>query len=238
MAAFGPNVIQTWTGRYIEPLNPSGDDVVVEDVAHHLANLCRFTGAVRIHYSVAEHAVRVSRRVEEILAAEGLGKDDVRLGALCALHHDDSEAYLVDVPRPVKRLLPEYRVAEARLEIVIRERFGIEEHHDRFAVVVKQADDELLATEARDLMKEAHRWGLTVAPLAGVIMPWTSEAAKARYLGRHAQLGGTYGKPATVAEAEPLPPAPEALPGPCEGCGCYPLEACDCACHTLEAAQS
>lgn len=234
MALFGPNVIQTHSGRYIEPLDPDGADILVEDVAHHLSNLCRFTGAVRIHYSVAEHAVRVSRRVEELLQAEDYSKEDVRLGALCGLHHDDSEAYLVDVPRPVKRLLPEYRTAEARLEGVIRERFGLAEHHERFAVLIKQADDELLATEARDLMKDAHRWGLACDPLPGVIMPWTSDAAKARYLGRHAQLGGAYARRAVVAEAEPLPPPPEAPPGPCEGCGCYPLEKCDeCLCHKL-----
>jgi uncharacterized protein len=38
---------QTFTGRAFFPLNPRPEDVVLEDIAHHLANICRFGGAVR-----------------------------------------------------------------------------------------------------------------------------------------------------------------------------------------------
>ncbi len=132
--------IQTFTGRQFWPLDPRVDEICIEDVAHSLALQCRYAGHVEVFYSVAEHSWRVSRVCDPAVALWGL-------------LHDAAEAYLVDLPRPIKRfsdLGAHYREIEARLMVVIAERFGLAmpEPPD-----VKKSDDFMLRWEARDLMK-------------------------------------------------------------------------------------
>lgn len=135
--------IQTYTGRQFWPLDPDPEHVDILDIAHALSNVCRFTGHVSRFYSVAEHSVRVCRRVRE------LGGDTQT--QLWALLHDASEAYLSDIARPVKRQ-PEfvpYRAAEARLQYAICVRFGLPAAEP---ALVRQADNEMLWTEAHALL--------------------------------------------------------------------------------------
>lgn len=81
--------IQTFSGRQFFPLEPRVEDVCIEDIAHGLSNLCRYAGHCECFYSVAQHCLLVSRVVP-------------REHALRGLLHDASEAYLIDVPRPIK----------------------------------------------------------------------------------------------------------------------------------------
>lgn len=104
--------IQTFTGRQFWPLDPRPEDVAVEDIAHALSMLCRFGGHTRFHYSVAHHSMLLSRAVPEELAP-------------WALLHDASEAYLVDVPRPIKAALEGYAAIEQTLLRIIAERFEL-----------------------------------------------------------------------------------------------------------------
>ena len=104
--------IGTFSGLRFWPLNPNPEKILIEDVAHSLAHQCRFGGHVWRFYSVAEHSVHVSNLYPS---------EDVLWGLL----HDASEAYLVDLPRPLK-LLPEfalYREAERRLQRAVAVRF-------------------------------------------------------------------------------------------------------------------
>jgi 5'-deoxynucleotidase YfbR-like HD superfamily hydrolase len=41
-----------------------------------------------------------------------------------ALMHDASEAYLLDIPRPIKHRLPAYKEIERNLMLVIAQKFG------------------------------------------------------------------------------------------------------------------
>lgn len=91
----GPHDIETWTGKYVDLAAPQAHQIDLDSVAHGLANTCRYNGQVRF-YSVAEHAVMVSRRLER----QGW---DVEF-QLAGLHHDDAEAFLGDVTRPLKSL--------------------------------------------------------------------------------------------------------------------------------------
>src|ERR1039458_2829532 len=106
--------IRTYSGLIFWPLNPDPALIRIEDIAHSLAHQCRFGGHSRVFYSVAQHSVRVS----EICATED---------ALWGLLHDASEAYLVDVPAPLKQLpaVAANRRAEQRLQAIIFERFGL-----------------------------------------------------------------------------------------------------------------
>src|SRR5262249_40410739 len=77
-------------GVHATPLQPTTAMLRIEDIAQGLAHECRFNGHVREFYSVAEHCVRVSWLVPQAFALEGL-------------LHDASEAYLKDVPSPLKK---------------------------------------------------------------------------------------------------------------------------------------
>ena len=87
--------LHTFSGQGFDPLNPCTKDVRLEDIAHALAQTCRFGGHTPRHYSVAQHAVFVALLVLKVSRRPDW--------ALLALHHDSAEAYLGDIPRPIKR---------------------------------------------------------------------------------------------------------------------------------------
>lgn len=103
--------IQTFTGRQFWPLDPRADEIDIADIAHSLSLQCRYNGHCKFFYSVAEHSVHVC------MAASDPHK-------LTALLHDATEAYLCDLPRPVKHSVVGYKEAEAVVERAISERFG------------------------------------------------------------------------------------------------------------------
>ncbi len=176
-----PPFIETASGRSFKPLDPDPNEIDIEDIAHALSHQCRYSGHTRTHYSVAEHCVRVS----DLLAELGCPREVLLWGLL----HDASEAYLVDIPSPLKTtsLFAGYRVAEWTLMKAICERFGLSEEEPP---VVRVADLTLLSTEVRDLMPaRAEHWGsLTHAPLPEQIRPWGPEEARRRFLERFESL--------------------------------------------------
>jgi uncharacterized protein len=159
-------------GRAFWPLDPRPGEVFIDDIAWALSSQCRFGGHCRVFYSIAEHSVRVADETARLIRFVGGSAEDIRGGALWGLLHDASEAYVVDVPRPLKRssVMAAYRAIEAQVQAVICERFGlpIEE-----PAAVKEADAVLLATEARDLMAAPPMpWSAMPQPLSKTIVPW------------------------------------------------------------------
>jgi hypothetical protein len=152
--------IATFTGRKFWPCDPQPEDICIEDVAHALSMLCRYTGHVREFYSVAQHSYMVSQIVP---------LEDAKWGLL----HDASEAYLNDISRPVKPALSNYRELEETLMKMVAERFGLpwpipdSIHH---------ADKVMLATERRDLLPcpADHHWTVIegIDPLPEELWGW------------------------------------------------------------------
>lgn len=180
MNNFSPARIGNWMSTHLGgrfyPMDPRPDEIHIEDIAHSLSMLNRFNGHASRPYSVAEHSVRVARLVPPPQR-------------LAALLHDASEAYLADVPRPVKPYLPGYKEAEHAVERAIAERFGLDyPWHPE----IKRADNIMLATEARELMGDTAEWGLEESPLAREVarnMGWHWYAAKQIFLSEFEKYG-------------------------------------------------
>lgn len=178
--------MQTFTGRQFYPMTPRSDEIDPADIAHALSLLCRYGGHVDRFYSVAEHCVLMSRAV----APEN---------ALAALLHDATEAYVVDVPRPLKRYLPEYREIESRVWTVIAIRFGIDL---ALPSEVEDADTRILLTERDALMSNTrYPWsqdGMT--PLPVTVTGWEPGYAESVYLARLRVLTGAMTKEQAIGD--------------------------------------
>lgn len=112
--------IQTFSGREFYPMDPRPEDIDIIDIAHQLAMTCRYGGAVKRFYSVAEHSVLLACYVERM-------KPERKDLALQALLHDAAEAYICDIPRPLKRSvqMAGYVEAEMAIEEAIEAAFNL-----------------------------------------------------------------------------------------------------------------
>lgn len=127
--------IYTYTERVFDVLDPRGWDFHQDDIAHALSCICRYAGHVEF-YSVAEHSIRVAER----LRSWGAPPDVELLGLL----HDASEAYLLDIPRPIKGLVSiggrSYYDVEDELQEALFEWQGLLDTYDTDWDMVKEAD--------------------------------------------------------------------------------------------------
>lgn len=147
----------------------------IVEIAHSLANQCRFTGHTSVFYSVAQHSVMVSHLVPD---------ED----ALAALLHDAAEAFTGDISTPLKAMVPELLGIEAVISNNIFNWFGVslEERPS-----IKRADMVALATEVRDLLPyQPVPWSVLreVKPLQSIITPLSPDEAKDLFLLRYSEL--------------------------------------------------
>ena len=164
--------ILTHSGLQFDLLQPKADAVRTTDIAHALARLCRFNGHVENHYSVAEHSLRVARLVPA-------------QHRLAALLHDATEAYVGDMVRPLKQVMPNYQHIEQSIWRAICSHLDLDPVLPK---CVHQADMIMLATERRDLMPpHPGQWDCLdgITPLQERITPMTAQHAKWAF---HAQL--------------------------------------------------
>ena len=165
--------MQTASGLAYYPCEPRWSDVRIGDIAASLSKLCRFAGHCASFYSVAEHSVLVSHVVPREYALQGL-------------LHDATEAYCVDVPRPLKRSLPEYQRIEHLNWLAVAKAFGLpEELHES----VHEADNAVLLAE-RDALFTAGpaAWSLPGKPAKVRIACWRPTRAEAEFLQRFEEL--------------------------------------------------
>lgn len=135
----------TNSGRVIDLTITDPAEITLEDIATGLSNVCRFNGQIKQFYSVAQHSLFVAELVPEKFKLQ-------------ALLHDATEAYICDVPTPLKRELGEaYQKYERRIAAAIGKKFGVDlvNLHD----VVKQADRIMLVTEHHALQAKVADWG-------------------------------------------------------------------------------
>ncbi len=137
----GP-VVETYTGGRFAPFDPDPADVRLRDIAAGLAHTCRFSGHCQQFYSVAQHSLHVSREF-----------DDPRL-ELFGLLHDAGEAYLGDIPRPIKAEFDGIETREADIRDAVWTAFGVDPPTPGEWERVMTADDRLLACEADRLLAD------------------------------------------------------------------------------------
>jgi hypothetical protein len=179
MTARVGNWMMTYTGRAFYPYDMRVEDFCIEDIAHALSLLCRYGGHCKQFYSVAEHSVIVSRMVP-------------REHALAGLMHDATEAYLVDMPRPIKVGFPQYKEMEAKIWTMVAARFGLRE---QLPAEVHQADGHALWHEMAAIMApvpKGHEWGMG-SPAPELLRPdlircWTPKDAERFFLNRFKEL--------------------------------------------------
>ena len=136
------SAILTASGKWFDVLHPDPALIDLRDIAAALSKLCRFGGHCAQFYSVAEHSVLTARLTQ-------LKHPKNRILSAWALLHDASEAYLVDIPRPIKRQLQEYVRLEDAIQCVIAERFALPWPMPK---EVHVADGDMLSMELRAYM--------------------------------------------------------------------------------------
>ena len=144
------NACETVSGQYVDVVSPDPNTIVFTDIAWALSRQARFAGHTLSEevWTVAQHSVFVKYLVELVLDPSSRGSplllslvkwlkdgghssEDVKAGlndfrlvdiATCALMHDASEAYLIDLPSPVKRhaaLREPYKALEHGINMAI-----------------------------------------------------------------------------------------------------------------------
>jgi uncharacterized protein len=169
----GPTILLS-SGVYFNYEHPDQSAFSIGDIAKGLSNTCRFGGQCPRFYSVAEHCVLMSDCVPADLAFE-------------ALMHDAAEAFICDMPKPLKMLLPDYKVVEGRVEAAMAARFQIPA---KMTPAVKEMDIRMLAAEQQQVMGNSHKWhhthGLEAAPVK--VEFWSPEMAEMQFLARFKEL--------------------------------------------------
>ena len=169
----GPTILLR-SGAYFDFEDPGARPVSITDVAWGLSNICRFTGHTKRFYSVAEHSYHCS-----FLVPPGF--------ELAALLHDAAEAFIGDVSRPLKLLLPEYRVIEERIERAVLPMFALSYP---LPPEVKMADARMLLAEQAQAMGNTDSWTELSGILAAEvdIQFWHPSLARAKFLERYYEL--------------------------------------------------
>lgn len=152
------NTIRTVTGIYVDIVNPTPEMFCIEDIAHSLSHQCRFGGHIPKFFSVAQHSYNVSKQVPA-------------KHQMAALMHDAAEAYVLDMPRPIKWQLTNYKAIENNLMYIIAEKFGFEYP---LANEIKKADELALEFE----------WNNLVIRQSEVVTAMLPEVAKRFFLDR------------------------------------------------------
>lgn len=97
-----------WDGEDIDNL----PILSINAIAHALSHICRYGGHVNSHYSVAQHSVAISYLAPPEFFLEGL-------------LHDASEAYIGDIPAPMKHRIPEIKEFEEGIQRQIFKQYNL-----------------------------------------------------------------------------------------------------------------
>jgi hypothetical protein len=162
------NLMETFTGKYINPLNLQVDDIDIEDIAHSLSIQSRYQGHCKFPYSVAQHCLAGLEFIE-----------DVGDNKLAWLLHDSSEAYLHDIVSCVKALLLPYVAVELNIQALIYRKFDIVDFNKE---EIHRVDYGLMAHEASILMNNTDHFTFPELPIRHRVVPMGWYRAESMFL--------------------------------------------------------
>lgn len=136
--------ITTSNSKQLDLKNPTPEMICLTDIARGLSREGRYANQTKYMWTVADHSMLVARNVPQHL--KGL-----------ALLHDATEAYMRDIPSPLKKMLPIYRFTEDRMWCAIANRFDLP---IIMPLEIKEADRRAMATEKRDLLPNENSWSM------------------------------------------------------------------------------
>lgn len=193
------SAVQTYSGALVDLHAPKSETIRLEDIAHHLSLQCRFNGATRQFYSVAQHSVHVLEIVRLIPMLERNNGVSLDLGLIAlqphasreeltwALLHDAGEAFVGDVVSPVRAMLhgAHHEVERRILDRIMTDLgMGLE-----MPELVRVADELALASEARDLLVGGPTWPTRPCAWIPTVKPWSPKKARRRFLEEARVLG-------------------------------------------------
>jgi hypothetical protein len=162
--------IRTNSGQYVNVFEPNLDTLLIEDIAHALSNQPRFGGHLPKFYSVAQHS----------LLCYMIAKDEEKYDALM---HDASEAYLLDMPKPIKLEMPDYNRIEDNLMNILAKKFNF--NYPK-SPEVERVDHYLLEWEWNSIMLENSKDADATFPPIVCLTP--EEARKAFLLAYNSEI--------------------------------------------------
>ena len=173
--------IITYTGKSFDLLDPQPEMVCIEDIAHSLSLLCRYTGHAKEFYSVAQHCVLMA----------GVKSPS---NPLHRLLHDAGEAYIGDMSSPWKQILwtgislkgaiqyVRVKEWEQKIQQAVGVALGVDLRH---STEVKDIDNRMYFTEVRDLMMQSEefgKWRANLKPFDFFITSWNPKYAEHSFL--------------------------------------------------------
>lgn len=162
--------------------NPDPSLIDINDIAHALSLTCRFGGHCRSFYSVAQHSVLVAEWMYKNFSPQKCA-----MIGMIGLLHDAAEAYVGDIPRPIKRSLINFDKMEFDILQMIYEKYGVWDFYEEEVFIkpdsVQFVDDILLSTERRDLMKSGVMgWVKLPPPITKKIRLWKPQKAEKKFI--------------------------------------------------------
>ena len=185
--------VETYTGRAFYPLHPDPAAISIIDIARGLSLQCRYGGQISDFYSVAEHSVLLAMYAEQKLHA-------TVAECLQVLMHDAPEAYMTDIPRPVKQYMPEYREWDHGINDVIRTWLNLD------GVTppswLDTIDGRIIVDERAQLKSDSGlNWGHNMPPLGIEMQKWPPRRAEIEFLMRYtAYTNAIFGSPQYARE--------------------------------------
>lgn len=138
----------TYTGKTFDFNNITKDSICIEDIFQAMTRINRFIGHSTRAYSDAEHLVYCAVMAKKL-------NYSTRLQMLTFIH-DFAEAYMGDLPTPLKSILPQYKEIEKKVEDAIYEYFEIKPPTSEEHELIKRIDNTMLVIEMRDLTRHDH----------------------------------------------------------------------------------
>lgn len=133
--------VETVSGLAFDFTCPAAETIEIGDIAYALSRTNRWGGHSQPTITVAQHCVLVSQMLRNTACSVEI--------QMQGLLHDAAEAYLGDVPSPIKAQLPDYKALEELVERAIFDKYGVDYPVDR---MVKRFDTEAMRWEYRDFM--------------------------------------------------------------------------------------